>query len=179
MAERFTPTFLDGLPLAAGAAAYATGLHAGQSRESDQAPFILHPLEVGALLHNTGHSEVVVAAGILHDTVEDTEIRAGDIADRFGDEVAGLVATMTEDPQIESFEERKSALRRQIVEGGRDAAAIYAADKVAKVREFRAQVTHEPELLSGGDAPGRAKLEHYLESLKMLEGERPDHQLVL
>ena len=173
------PTFLDGLPVAREAALYASEQHRGQSRDSDDAPFILHPLEVAALLHNTGHSEVVVAAGLLHDTVEDTDARKDEIANRFGSEVAGLVDALTEDPQIESFEERKSALRRQVADfTDDDAAAVYAADKVAKVREFRAEVTHDPQLLADDDPPGRAKLDHYCESLSMLERERPDHQLV-
>lgn len=176
--EPHTPTFLNGLPLAREAAAYASELHRGQSRDSDDAPFILHPLEVAALLYNTGHAEPVVAAGILHDTVENTYVRSEDIEKRFGPEVAGLVGAMTEDPGIESFEERKAALRGQIADSPDDAAAVYAADKVAKVREFRAQVTHNPGLLADEGSEGRATLVHYLESLKMLEFEWPNHPLV-
>src|SRR5881628_1619128 len=112
--QDFTPSFIAGLPLAADALAYARELHRGQWRESDQAPFILHPLEVAALLHNTGHPEHVVAAGILHDTVEDTDTDPENITRRFGPQVAELVRTMTEDPQIEPFQDRKAALRKQI-----------------------------------------------------------------
>jgi (p)ppGpp synthase/HD superfamily hydrolase len=91
-----------GLPLARDALAFAADLHYGQRRTSDEAPFILHPLEAAALLHMTGHSEAAVAAGILHDTVEDTAVEIGTIEQRFGGEVAALVAAMTEDPQIEA-----------------------------------------------------------------------------
>ena len=159
------PSFLDGLPLARLALSYASEKHEGQLRDSDAAPFIEHPLEVARLLHDTGYGDAVVAAGILHDTVEDTDASTADIEARFGREVACLVAAMTEDPSIESYEERKAALRRQIAEHGADAAAIFAADKVAKVRE-------------GGAATDPAKLHHYRESLRMLEGEAPDHPLV-
>src|SRR5947208_664114 len=93
----FVPSFLTGLPQAGAALAYAYERHHGQWRESDEAPFILHPLEVGSLLHNTGHSDAVVAAGILHDTVEDTPASLTEIRERFGAEVADLVAAMTED----------------------------------------------------------------------------------
>lgn len=63
-------SFIAELPLAGAAFAYAQEMHRGQRRASDDAPFILHPLEVASLLHNTGHSETTVAAGILHDTIE-------------------------------------------------------------------------------------------------------------
>ena len=111
----FAPTFMADLPLARAAFAYARELHRGQRRDSDQAPFILHPLEVACLLHNTGHAEPVVAAAILHDTVEVTPAGLQEIQDRFGPEVAELVAAVTEDPQIEEITERKQALRRRLV----------------------------------------------------------------
>jgi (p)ppGpp synthase/HD superfamily hydrolase len=172
----FVPTFLTELPLARDALAYARELHRGQRRSSDEAPFILHPLEVAALLHTAGYDEVTVTAGVLHDTVEDTGIEMDTITERFGTEVGALVAAMTEDPRIEPYEARKAALRRQIAEFGEDATAVYAADKVAKVRELRAQAGREPGLL-GGETVG-AKLAHYEQSLAMLEEANTEHPLV-
>jgi (p)ppGpp synthase/HD superfamily hydrolase len=172
------PTFMADLPLARRALDYAREVHRGQHRDSDHAPFIVHPLEVASLLHNTGHDEVVVAAGILHDTVEDTDAERDDIAVRFGPEVADLVGAMTEDPGIEPYEERKAGLRRQIAAFGRDATSVYAADKVAKVRELRAQLVREPALLDGGDGMARRRLDHYEQSLEMLEQVTPEHPLV-
>jgi (p)ppGpp synthase/HD superfamily hydrolase len=111
--DGFVPTFLTELPLARDALGFARELHRGQRRSSDQAPFILHPLEVAALLHTTGYGEIAVAAGILHDTVEDTGVETETITDRFGTEVGALVGATTEDPRIEPYQERKAALRRQ------------------------------------------------------------------
>src|SRR5437588_5362539 len=122
--DGFVPTFLGGLPLARDALSYARELHRGQRRSSDEAPFILHPLEVAALLHTTGYGEVAVTAGILHDTVEDTDIGVDAITERFGTEVGALVAAMTEDSGIEPYEARKAALRRQIAEFGEEATAV-------------------------------------------------------
>jgi (p)ppGpp synthase/HD superfamily hydrolase len=171
------PTFLDELPLARRAVDYASERHAGQRRDSDAALFILHPLEVASLLRNTGHTELVVAAGVLHDTVEDTATELSDIEARFGDEVARLVAALTEDPQIDAYEERKAALRRQVADSGPDASAIYAADKVAKVRELRAQVSHQAK--RGRDERRfDRRLAHYDQSLVMLEANMPRHPLV-
>lgn len=172
----FVPTFLRGLPLARDALAFAEQLHAGQRRESDQAPFVLHPLEVAALLHNTGHAEAVVAAALLHETIEAAQADADDLRSRFGDAVGDLVQALTEDPSIEGFEERKNALRRQVSEFDADAIAVEAADKVAKVRELRARVSRSRRVLSGDD--GQRKLAHYHQSLDMLEQHARDHPLV-
>lgn len=174
----FVPSFVAGLPLARDALAFAAELHHGQQRSSDEAPFILHPLEVAALLHMTGHSETAVAAGILHDTVEDTPVEISTIEQRFGGTVAALVAAMTEDPEIAAYHERKAALRRQIAAFGDSATAIYAADKVAKVRELRAQAGRDPGLLVTGREDVLRRLEHYVESLAMLEVESARHPLV-
>lgn len=176
--QRFVPSFVAGLPLARDALAFAAELHRGQQRRSDDAPFILHPLEVAALLHMTGHSETAVAAGILHDTVEDTPVELATIEQRFGATVAALVAAMTEDPAIETYQERKAGLRGQIAAFGDDATAIYAADKVAKVRELRAQASRDPDLLGGEREDVRRRLEHYVESLAMLEERTARHPLV-
>ena len=73
------PSFLSELPLARQAYTFAWEAHRGQRRESDAARFIAHPLEVASLLYNTGHAEPLVAAGILHDTVEDTDTTLADI----------------------------------------------------------------------------------------------------
>lgn len=175
----FTPTFLAGPSVAREALLFARQLHQDQRRESDAAPFILHPLEVAALLHVTGHSEDVVAAAILHDTVEDTEADVDTIARQFGFEIRDLVATMTENPEIEPYQDRKAALRRQIAAFGEEATAIYAADKVCKVRELRAQASGEPDLLQADGGQFRRRLEHYIESLAMLEEATPNHPLVV
>ena len=172
------PTFVRQLPLAREALEWAAQLHAGQRREVDAAPFVLHPLEVASLLHNTGHAEHVIVAAILHDAVEDTEARVRDLEVRFGHEVAAIVAAMTEDPAIDDYAARKAALRRQIAEFGPDATAVYAADKVAKVRELRAQATHDADLLAAIRDGSLAKLDHYSESLTMLDEVDPEHPLV-
>ena len=168
---------MDSLPRARAALALARELHRGQRRESDQAPFILHPLEVASLLHNTGHPEPVVAAGILHDSVEDASVSVADIDRRLGSDVAGLVAAMTEDDSIEGFERRKAALRDQIAEAGPDAAALYAADKVTKARELRARLAMQPDLIDA-EPKEQARLDHYRQSLAMLEENAPGHPLV-
>lgn len=171
-------SFIAELPLAAAALSYAQRVHRGQRRDSDEAAFILHPLEVASLLRNTGHGETVIAAAILHDTIENTETGRADLDARFGGEVAALVAALTENSRIKPFEARKAALRAQIAAFGSDAIAVDAADKVAKVRELRAQAGREPEILLGEEQPAGQRLEHYVESLRMLEHANAGHPMV-
>ena len=166
------PPFIAELPLTSQAYAYADAHHRAQRRDSDFAPFILHPLEVAVLLHNRGFDDEVVAAGLLHDAIEDTDATVEELRERFGDRIAALVASLSDDAGIDDYAARKGALREQVAGAGPDAQAIYAADKVAKARELRAKAARD------GHRFDEAKLHHYEESLTMLEREVPDLPLV-
>ena len=133
------PPFAAGRPLVQAAFSWAARRHVGQSRAVDDAPFILHPAEVASLLSSRGYDDEVIAAALLHDVVENTEAGIADVRVRFGARVAAIVAAVTEDDAIEDDEERKAALREQVAGAGSDAQAVYAADKLAKTRELRAQ----------------------------------------
>jgi (p)ppGpp synthase/HD superfamily hydrolase len=104
--------------------------------------------------------------------VEDTETTVAELRKRFGEEIAATVDALTEDPAISGYHPRKEALRRSVAAGGADACAVYAADKVAKVRELRTEVAQGVSDLHG------PKLTHYEHSLAMLEAHRPGHPLV-
>src|ERR671932_2613021 len=84
------PSYLADLPLARDAFEFTAERHAGQLREADAAPFLLHPLEVGALLHMFGYAEQVVAAGLLHDVLESSATSAEELHVRYGSGVCEL-----------------------------------------------------------------------------------------
>ena len=170
------PRFLDGLPLAQAAWCYADEMHRGQSRRFDGAPFMTHPAEVAHLLRDVGSPQRLVAAGLLHDTVERTEVTSRDLLQRFGRDVAELVGAVTEDPRLGSYRERKSALRRRATGSGEEAAILFAADKVSKVRQYRAQVAQAGEV---EELPRPRRLHHYRQSLRRLERTIPGHPLVV
>jgi (p)ppGpp synthase/HD superfamily hydrolase len=77
--------------------AFATDAHEGQVRKYVETPYIEHPLRVAKLLFDLGMSYEVVAAAILHDTVEDCDTTADDIFERFGQVVADLVFWVTDE----------------------------------------------------------------------------------
>ena len=114
-----------------------------------------HPWDTAALLAMCGFPDTVIAGGLLHDVVEDTAATPEDIASSVNREVAELVRVLSEDPRIASYDERKADLRRRVREAGGDAAAIFAAEKLARLRSLRQ---------SGRSVPDQ-KLDHYVASL--------------
>ena len=132
------PEFLAGHGLAREAYEFAAEAHAGQERSGDGAPYIAHPVEVARLLHAEGGAdEELIAATFLHDVVEDTDHSLGEISERFGPEVGELVGAMTEDKSVEPWEARKDHHRDQVEAGGERPVRIYAADKLANLRDMR------------------------------------------
>ena len=84
----------DDLDLIRSAWAFCIQKHEGQKRASGE-PYIGHPLEVAQVLAELKMDATAIAAGLLHDAVEDTDVTAADIAKRFGEQVAHIVEGVT------------------------------------------------------------------------------------
>jgi hypothetical protein len=155
-------------------------MHAGQRRD-DGSRFINHPLEVASLLYYTGASDHLIAAGVLHDLVEKTDVTRSDLMKRFGSRIAGLVAAVSDDDRIRGYAERKAALRRQVAGAGDEALSLFAADKLSKLRELCRETGSDRD---GHPTPGRVRtvrarrLRHYRRSLALLEERLPESPLV-
>jgi (p)ppGpp synthase/HD superfamily hydrolase len=166
-------TFLRHLPLTRQAVDLAVQLHAGQRRAADHASFVVHPMEVASLLDRAHYPDHVVAAAVLHDVLENTDEDFRDLEERFGSEVAELVAAVSDDPSIADEDEAKRELRERVRAAGGYAAVVYAADKVSKVRELRM------ELAAGATMEQvQARLRRPTESLEMLEETIPGSRIV-
>ncbi|HEX3324013.1 MAG TPA: HD domain-containing protein [Solirubrobacterales bacterium] len=112
--------------------------HAGQLRRgSDGHPFIDHPVAVAEILVKHRCPDEVLAAALLHDVVEKSEIEAPELRERFGDVVANLVEAMTEDETIASYEDRKDEHRRRVAAADPATLGIFAADKLTNVAMLR------------------------------------------
>ena len=96
--------------------AMAARAHAGQTRKSGE-PYITHPVAVTAILAEYGLDEATLAAGFLHDTVEDTEIGLEEIVAEFGQEVAFLIDGVTKLDRLEydSPQQAQAATIRKMV----------------------------------------------------------------
>ena len=164
------------LPVTRRALEFAAAHHQGQRRASDDAAFILHPLEVAQLLRGRGYPDEVVAAGVLHDSLEDTDATPLELEQRFGPVVAALVCSVSEPSGGGSYAQRKARLRSAMANAGVESLAVYAADKVAKVRELRMTLARD---WSAALSPDTAdKLHHYWASLALLESLLTDDALV-
>lgn len=125
-------------PLVSEAFELAQTAHAGQIRNgSGGRPYIEHPLAVAEQLAGHGCSDAVLAAALLHDVVEESDVGVEQIRERFGDQVADLVSALTDAEEIESYTRRKQVHRADVEAAGHDALIIYAADKLANIRALR------------------------------------------
>jgi len=111
---------------------FAAKAHEGQFRKDrgEKIPYISHPAMVSRLLEGSGFDEGVVAAGILHDTVEDTEVTLETLKDRFGERVAALVEQVTEEDKSLPWEKRKARYLERLREAPFEALAVCCADKI-------------------------------------------------
>jgi len=90
----------DDLELVKRAYDYSLHVHSGQSRASGE-PYLVHPLEVAQVLAEMKMDPVAVAAGLLHDSVEDTSVTIVDIRKEFGEQVAHIVEGVTKISKID------------------------------------------------------------------------------
>jgi GTP diphosphokinase / guanosine-3',5'-bis(diphosphate) 3'-diphosphatase len=118
------------------AAAFAAEKHAGQKRKGAAAePYINHLLEVAHLV-STAISEPdtnLIIAALLHDVIEDCGVCMGELAERFGGDVADLVAEVTDDKSLPKAERK----RLQVVNAPKKsirAQMIKLADKISNLR---------------------------------------------
>jgi len=106
----------DDLKLIRKAYEYSQQHHAGQTRASGQ-PYLIHPLEVACVLAEMKMDPTSIAAGLLHDSVEDTTVTTEDIQREFGDQVAHIVEGVTKISKIDfaSKEERQAENVRKML----------------------------------------------------------------
>jgi (p)ppGpp synthase/HD superfamily hydrolase len=187
------PAFIAESEILSRAYRLAAEAHAGQRRRDDGSPFISHPVAVARVLNNAGADEHVIAAGLLHDVVEDTPVGPDQVAERFGQRIADLVDALSEDGGLQDYEERKRAHRDEVEAAGPEAVAVYVADKLSNLRDMRGIYALEGEAIAPrfkapievrvglwrGDlemasraAPGLPHLDDFRSELDAFDGER-------
>ncbi len=117
----------------------ATNAHHGSYRKSTEIPYILHVMEAATIVGTMTTDEEVLAAAVLHDTVEDTELTIEDIRNSFGDRVAALVADESENkrenvPAEQTWAIRKKETLNHLENASREAKMIALGDKLSNIR---------------------------------------------
>ena len=116
---------------------FAIKAHNGQVRKSEpDKPMIFHPINVGHILKEYGFDENVIAAGYLHDVVEDTEYTIEYIEKQFGDDIASLVYTASEPDKSLPWLDRKKHTIETIKEADIRHKAIVCADKISNLEDL-------------------------------------------
>jgi GTP diphosphokinase / guanosine-3',5'-bis(diphosphate) 3'-diphosphatase len=119
------------------AAAFASEKHRDQRRKDTHAsPYINHPIQVASLLSTGGQveDEEVLAAALLHDTVEDTDTTFDELTERFGARVSGFVAEMTDDKALPK-EERKRVQIEHAPSLSNEATLVKLCDKICNISD--------------------------------------------
>jgi (p)ppGpp synthase/HD superfamily hydrolase len=138
---------METLPLPAArlmrASLFAARVHAGHRRKGSAAePYVNHVLEVAAILADHGAPEEAILAGLLHDTIEDSDtdpepITHARLVEEFGEVVAGLVAEATDDKSLPK-EARKALQVRLAPDHTPAAKMLKLADKISNLRAISA-----------------------------------------
>ena len=110
---------------------FAAKAHHGQFRKGTDIPYIAHPFNVAAILAKSGVDDELVAAGALHDTVEDVEtVNIVDIRREFGDRVADIVGGCSEPDKGATWQERKQHTINYLKSAPMDVKFVSCADKL-------------------------------------------------
>ena len=144
MLARVRKTHPEGCELVRKAYEFAEKAHSGQVRKSGE-PYFMHPVSVASILTDLMIDATTIAAGFLHDTVEDCkEITLDTLREEFGEEVALLVDGVTKLDKLDftSREEQKAeSLRKMILAMSKDirVVVIKLADRLHNMRTLRFQ----------------------------------------
>jgi GTP pyrophosphokinase len=127
-------------------------MHDGQKRLSGE-PYIIHPMNVASILDELGLDERAIAAGLLHDVVEDTSYTKEDMAREFGEDIADLVEGVTKISEIKSQSKESEAaenIRKMLMATIKDVRVmlIKLADKTHNVRTLKFQPTEKQKRIA-------------------------------
>ncbi|MCL1892431.1 MAG: HD domain-containing protein [Alphaproteobacteria bacterium] len=114
---------------------FAADKHRNQMRKGTDIPYITHPMEVMQILTDNQCGEDVIIAGILHDTLEDTDTTPHDIETKFGKKVLAIVQGETED-KSKTWKERKQGTIDRLKSGDLETQLVGCADKLSNIRSI-------------------------------------------
>ena len=128
------------MELVSEAIAFAVKAHDGMRRRKSDAPYVLHPMEVGAIIGTMTDKQEVIAAGVLHDVVEDAGITIDEVGKKFGKRVMELVSAETENKREECPPEdtwrirKEESLEKLKSTNDIDVLMLWVGDKLSNIR---------------------------------------------
>ena len=118
---------------------FAVKAHAGTERRGKGYPYIVHPMEAVEIVSTMTKDQELLAAAALHDTVEDTDVTVEQIREVFGDRIAELVASESDEmpagvSEEDSWHSRKQAAIDRLAKASHDAKIVALGDKLSNMR---------------------------------------------
>ena len=128
---------------------FATDAHNTQTRKGTTLPYILHLMEAGAIAASITEEPEVIAAAILHDTLEDTAVTPEQLSGNFGKYILRLVTAASENkyrerPEAETWQQRKQETIDKIPHLTTEEQIVVLADKLSNIRTTYAQYRKSP-----------------------------------
>jgi myo-inositol-1(or 4)-monophosphatase len=118
---------------------FAAKAHAGVVRKGTTVPYIVHPMEALAIVATITDDQELLAAAALHDVIEDAGVSPADIRSEFGDRVASLVDSETDNEvpgmsHVDSWQIRKQSAVDHLASASRDIQIVALGDKLSNMR---------------------------------------------
>ncbi|WEG12769.1 HD domain-containing protein [Pullulanibacillus sp. KACC 23026] len=169
---------MGGLTLIDEAIAFAARAHRKQVRKATDTPYITHPFSVAMLLEQTGCEEELVIAGLLHDTLEDTETTEEMIQEQFGEDILEMVKGCSEPNKSLPWEERKKQTIDSLKTAPKSVCIVTCADKLHNLRSLQTDIKTHGESVWERFSRGKDQQRWYYTSiLTALQMRIPDHAL--
>lgn len=128
----------------------ATAAHDGQKRKGSGLPYIVHPMECAFIVEGVTNNPEIIAAAILHDTIEDTYVTYSYLVNEFNETIANLVKQVSEDKREElpaeaTWEVRKRESVKHYEKMDQRAKIVLLADKLSNLRSLKKEYDEEGE----------------------------------
>lgn len=135
--------------------------HWHQKSKGSDIPYITHPIAVGLILAREGYQDGLIAAGILHDTLEDTGLTFERLSAEFGKDVAEIVAGCSEPDKSLSWERCKEHTVEFLATAPLDIRVVACADKLNNIRRIASDYREFGDAVWSRFKRGREKQEWY------------------
>ena len=131
---------------------FAVRAHAGTERRGKGFPYIVHPMEAVEIVATMTPDQELLAAAVLHDTVEDTDVTIEQIRTEFGERVASFVAAESDEPHqrpdsVENWRARKQAAIDRLARASLDAKMVALGDKLSNMRAIARDYAQQGDAL--------------------------------
>ena len=131
---------------------FAVRAHAGTERRGKGFPYIVHPMEAVEIVATMTRDQELLAAAVLHDTVEDTDTTVEQIRTEFGDRIASLVASESDIVvdgvnEEDSWHARKQAAIDRLARASHDAKIVALGDKLSNMRAIARDYAQQGDAL--------------------------------